>query len=219
MKQWCGAAGVLVVLGIVFLVGCGGGVFSTSKTLTDPLGLQGKSANMDAEVAVDGLTTQISASQQDALRFTLNNLTTPSSFYEGMSTMEVSQRATLTLSVASSSALPSTLVLRDVDLRVVVRASEGTSRTSPPVEFRYTGFLTLDRQPDGSYRARENLSFADELDRFDGSALIAILVGGSANTVTADISFTANTSSPNIPSGSTVSFTLQFGDGKAVVRW
>lgn len=210
---------LLLVAGIAVLAGCGGGVFSTSKTWINPLGLQSRSVNMIAQVTVDGLTTHLVADQQNALQFTLNDQTTAGNPYEGMSTMGISQRAILTFFVSSSGTLPSTFTLRDVDLRIAVRASEGSSRTSPLVEFRYAGFLTLDRQPDGSYRARENLSFLSELDRFDGSALITILIAGGANTVTADISFTADTSSPNIPPGSTVSFTLQFGDGNAVVRW
>lgn len=219
VRRWCSYAGLLVASGVVLLAGCGGGVFSTSKTLTDPLGLQGRSANMNVQTAVDGLTTQLSANQQGALKFSLNNLSTSGSPYEGMSTMEISQKASLTFSINSSGVLPSTFTLRDVDLRVVVKASEGTTRISPPVEFRYTGFLTLVRQPDGSYRVQENLSFLDELDRYDGSALITILTTGSANTITADVSFAANTSSPNIPSGSTVSLILQFGDSNALVKW
>lgn len=219
MKRWRAYAGLLVASGVVLLVGCGGGVFNTSKTLTDPLGLQGKSVNMNAQTAVDGLTTQLSANQQGALQFSLNNLSTSGKLYEGMSTMEISQKVSLTFSINSSGVLPSNIILRDVDLRVVVKASEGTTSISPPVEFRYTGFLTLVRQPDGSYRVQENLSFLDELDRFDGSALISILTTGGANTITADISFAANTNSPNIPSGSTVSFTLQFGDSNALVKW
>lgn len=71
----------------VLLVGCGGGVFSTSKTWVDPLGLQGKSANMSTQVTVDGLTTRLVANQQNALRFTLNDQTTAGNPYEGMSTM------------------------------------------------------------------------------------------------------------------------------------
>lgn len=210
---------ILLVAGIAVLVGCGGGVFGTSKTWIDPLGLQGRSANMSTQVTVDGLTTHLAADQQNALRFTLNDQTTTGNPYEGMSTMEISQQVSLLFSIEAAGTLPTTFTLRDVDLRVVVRTSEGSSRTSPPIEFRYTGFLTLDRQADGSYKARESLLLRSELDRFDGSSLIAILIAGGANTVTSDVSFTADTSSPNIPSGSTVSFTLQFGNSNAVVRW
>lgn len=211
--------GLPFIVCTVVLVGCGGGIFSTSKTLTNPLGLQGRGISVGTQVSVDELTTRLTADQQGALQVTLNDQSTTGNPYEGLSTVKISQQASLFFSIVSGSILPTTIVLRNVDLRVVVRASEGSSRTSPPIEFRYAGFLTLDRQADGRYKAREGLTFQSELDRFDGSALITILITGGANTVTADVSFAADTSSPNIPAGSTVSFTLLFGDGDAVVRW
>jgi len=187
--------------------------------MSNPLGLQGRSLNANAQVILDGLTARFSVQRQGILQFTLDDIESPGNPYEGMSRMEITQQARLLLSINSSSVPPATFILRNVDLRIVVRASEGTSRASPPVELRYTGLLTLDRQPDGSYLAREALSLRSDLDRFDGSALIAILTAGSDNTVTADVFLTAETSSPNIPSDSTVSFTLQLGNSSALVRW
>ncbi|MCS6831265.1 MAG: hypothetical protein RMM08_06480 [Armatimonadota bacterium] len=219
MKRWSRHASLLVMWGVMFIVGCGGGVFSTSKTLVDPFGLRGRSVNMNSQVNVDGLTTRLAADQRDALQFTLSDQSTAGNPYAGMSSMEVLQQATLTFFISSGGNVPSTFTLRDVHLRVTIQASESSSRNSPPIEFQYTGFLTLERQTDGSYRTRESLSFLDELDRFDGSALIAILTAGGTNTITVHISLTASASSPNIPSGSTVSFTLRFDDSSAIVRW
>jgi hypothetical protein len=220
MSRWHVCRGFSAMAGILLLLaGCGGGLLSTSKTLPNPLGLQGRSANVNAQVVVDGLTARLSADQRSTLQFTLNDLATSGNPYEGMSSIELSQQMSLLFSISSGSVLPATFTLRNVDLRVVVRASEGTSRISPLVEFRYTGFLTLDRQSDGSYRVRESLSLQSELDRFDGFALISILIAGGTNTVTADVSFTAETSSPNLPSGSTVSLILQFGTSSAHIKW
>ncbi|MGQ9880501.1 MAG: hypothetical protein ACUVSV_06510 [Armatimonadota bacterium] len=39
------------------------------------------------------------------------------------------------------------------------------------------------------------------------------------NTITANISFAADTSSPNVPSGTMTTTSLQFGEGSATVRW
>jgi hypothetical protein len=220
MSRWqvcigfCAAAGIFLML-----AGCGGGLLSTSKTISNPLGLQGRSFNANAQVTLDGLTARLSVQQQGVLQFTIDDIESSGNPYEGMSRMEIAQQARLLLSINSSSVPPATFILRNVDLRIVVRASEGTSRVSPPVEFRYTGLLTLDRQPDGSYMARETLSLRSKLDRFDGSALIAILTTGSDNTVTTDVYLTAETSSPNLPSDSTVSLTLQLGDASALIRW
>ncbi len=200
------------------LAGCGGVVLSTSKQMLNPLGLQGRSASADAVLTVSGLTTRITADRQNALQFTLSDQTVSGNPYEGMSQMEITQRAVVLMSVASSGSLPSTITLRDVNLNAVVHVSEGT-RTSTPVQFRYAGFLTLDRQPDGSYKAREPLVLSHTLDRFEGSALIAMLISGGANTVTCGLTFTADTSSPNIPEGSAVRVTLQFDAGNATVRW
>jgi hypothetical protein len=220
MSRWqvcigfCAAAGIFLML-----AGCGSGLLSTSKRISNPLGLQGRSFNANAQVTLDGLTARLSVQQQGVLQFTIDDIESSGNPYEGMSRMEIAQQARLLLSINSSSVPPAAFILRNVDLRIVVRASEGTSRVSPPVEFRYTGLLTLDRQPDGSYLARETLSLRSELDRFDGSALIAILTTGSDNTVTTDVYLTAETSSPNLPSDSTVSLTLQLGDASALIRW
>lgn len=211
----------LVIVGVGTLSGCGGVVLGTSKTISDPFGLLGRSADMDTPITRDGLTAHLTAS--GTLLFTLNDQSSsgnPLAPYEGMSRMEISQKAKLVFSINSAGALPSTFTLRDVNLRVTVRASDGGgTRTSAPIEFTYTGFLTLDRQSDGRYTVRENLSFQNSLDRFDGSTLIAILVSGGANTVTVNISFAADTSSPNIPSGTTIITSLQFEEGSATVRW
>lgn len=211
----------LAIVSVMTLVSCGGVILGTSKTLSEPLGLQGRSANMDTSVSVNGLTTHLTAS--GTLQFTLSDQASsgdPLAPYEGMSRMEVVQKMGLVFSISSTGALPTTFTLRDVSLRIAVRVSDsGGGRTSPQVEFTYSGFLTLDRQSDGTYRARESLLLSSSLDRFDGSNLIAILVSGGANTVTASMSFSADTSSPNIPSGATVITMLQFDEGSATIRW
>lgn len=211
----------LAIVGVGALSGCGGVVLGTSKTISDPFGLLDRSADMDTPISGDGLTTHLTAS--GTLQSTLNDQASsgnPLTPYEGMSRMEISQKAKMVFSINSAGALPPTFTLRDVDLRVTIRASDGGgTRTSAPIEFAYTGFLTLDRQPDGRYTVRENLSFQNSLDRFDGSSLIAILVSGGVNTITASISFAADTSSPNVPSGTTIVTTLQFEEGSATIRW
>lgn len=199
------------------LVGCGGVVLGTSKMLAEPLGLQGRSADANAVVSVDGLTTHLSAS--GALQFAIEDRTSSES-YEGLSRVELAQNASLLFSIVPDGALPATFTLRNVNLRIIVRVAEsGGTPVAPPVEFTYTGSLTLDRQSDGRYKARESLLLQRSLDRFDGSSLIAILGSGGVNTVSVNIFLTADTSSPNIPSGATVSMSLQFGEGSATVRW
>ncbi|MGQ9486556.1 MAG: hypothetical protein ACUVTY_05280 [Armatimonadota bacterium] len=211
----------LAIVGVGALGGCGGVVLGTSKTISNPFGLLGRSADMDTSISGDGLTMHLTAT--GTLQFTLNDQTSsgnPLAPFEGMSRMEISQKAKLVFSINSAGTLPSTFTLRNVNLRVTVHASDGGgTHTSAPIEFTYTGFLTLDRQPGGRYTVRENLSFQNSLDRFDGSSLIAILVSGGVNTITANISFAADTSSPNVPSGTMTTTSLQFGEGSATVRW
>lgn len=208
----------LAIVGVGTLSGCGGVVLGTKRTISDPFGLLDRSADMNTSITGDGLTTHLTAS--GALQFTLNDQGSSLAPYEGMSQVEISQKAKLVFSIVSDSALPSTFTLRDVNLRVTVRASDGGgTRTSAPIEFTYAGSLTLDRQSDGRYRVRENLSLQKSLDRFEGWNLIEILVSGGANFITVDISFAADTSSPNVPSGTTITTTLQFEEGSASVGW
>lgn len=234
MNHWrrCGAVSTVVLA--LFLAGCGGGIFRSSKTINDPLALNGRSATIDVVHTGDALTRQFTVDPpanptdpaQALLAYTFGNMVSsgsPLQPYEGMESLDFSQKVRLRFQFTPNTGMPDDLVLRNVNLQILLRlkdtAPQGGSRFLTPVEFSYSGTLVLKRQVDGSYLPSNELTFIIPMDKQAGWSLLNILASGSENTLLAALSLNAETSSTNVPSGATARLTVEFAEGSARVLW
>lgn len=234
MKHWrrCGAVSAVVLA--LFLAGCGGGIFRSSKTINDPLALNGRSATVDAVHTGDALTRLFTVDPpanptdpaQALLAYSFGNMVSsgsPLQPYEGMESLDLSQKVRIRFQFTPNTGMPNDLILRNVNLQIVLRlkdtASQGGSRSFTPIQLSYSGTLVLKRQIDGTYLPDSELSFTLPMDKQDGWSLLNILASGSENTLLVALSLNAETSSTNVPSGAAVRLTVEFAEGSARVLW
>ncbi len=217
LKQTC------ALLLVLTFSGCGANMFSSSKVIDDPFSLQGTAIASTGNVTVNGLTTRIAADSTTS--FQKGNLVGSGDGmapYRDMRKIEISQMVGMSIELSGTPNPPATIVLRNVDLRLIIRAHDGVGevqRSSPPVEVRHTGTVTLSRQADNTYTADSLFTSQNEYLNPQAQNLLSILVDGSENNVEVSVSFTGDTSSSSIPDGSSVVLKLRLEGGRAVVRW
>ena len=202
--------------------GCGSNLFSSSKYLQDPFSLRGTATEWTCAVRTNGLTTRLAAEWTDT--FARGNSSGGDGLapYKDMRKIELNQRLEVVLGISSNQPLPAEIVLRNVDVRVTIRATDTlgqASRSSPPVEVRFAGTMTLSRQADNTYVAHGPLSSTTEYLNPQAENLLSVLVDGSENNIEIAATFTADTGTTSIPSGSEVVIKLRFDGGTAVIRW
>lgn len=212
------------------IVGCGGSMFRSTKTIHDPLALGGREGTVNIALDGDALTRQFSAEtprppsepSQALLYYSFGN-NIDLAQYEGMAKLSLNQAVRLRFTFTPNSGMPGVIALRNASLRLWLRTgdrdSQDTPRSAQPVELVYTGDLTIERQTDGSYLTRESIPFSAQMDKASGSYLLNILASGSDNTLTADLSFTAETSSTNVAPNATARLSIEFQAGSAYIQW
>lgn len=214
---------VLALVGVLLMTACGSNIFSSSKWIEDPFVLMDSSADANVTVASDSLTTRLTANDSYSLtRGNAANAGDSVTAFADMRKVELQQSIALTLQVQSTQTLPSTITFRNVRLRITVRASDAAqgAATGTSVEFPYTGTIAFTKQADGSYAlSNAPLTLNASLWNPDAVNLVAVLVSGSENTADISVHFEAETSSSSISGGSTVTLSLRFRDGRAIVRW
>lgn len=230
MKPW-GLLGVALATTVgLSIAGCGGSMFRSAKTINDPLALSGRSAEVSVALGGDALTRQFSAEtprppsnpSEALLTYSFGNNINLAQ-YEGMETLSINQGVRLRFTFTPNTGMPGVITLRNVSLRLWLRLtdrdSQDIARSAIPVELAYNGLLTIERQTDGSYLSQNVIPFSIPTDKADGWYLLNILASGSDNTLSADLSFAAETSSANVPTGAAARLTVEFDAGSAYVQW
>ncbi|MDW8289526.1 MAG: hypothetical protein RMM06_02290 [Armatimonadota bacterium] len=205
-------------------------MFRSAKTINDPLALSGRSAQVNVVLSGDALTRQFLAEtprppsdpSQALLAYSFGN-NIDLAQYEGMETAVFSQDIRLRFTFAPNTGMPGTIILRNVSLRLWLRLTDrdegDTPRSAPPLELVYNGTLTVERQTDGSYIVKNLSPFSVRMGKTDGWRLLHLLASGAENTLTADLSFSAETTFTNVPANTTVRLTVEFGAGSIYTQW
>lgn len=230
MKSWSLLGLALITAVGSLLAGCGGSMFRSTKVINDPLALNGRYAEVNTVLGGDALTRQLNAEtprppsdpSQALLVYSFGNSVNLAQ-YEGMETLTLSQGINLRFTFTPNSGMPAVITLRNVVLRLWLRVADKDSQDIPrsamPIELNYNGTLTIERQTDGSYTAQNTLPFSVRIDKAEGWHLLNVLASGAENTLTADLSFTAETSSANVPPNATTKLRVEFGAGNAHIEW
>lgn len=215
---------------VMFIVGCGGSMFRSAKTIEDPLALSGRFAEVSAVLGGDALTRQFSvetprppSDPSEALLVYQFGNNVNIAQYEGMETLTLNQGVRLRFTFAPNNGMPGVIVLRNVSMRLWLRLtdrdSEDIPRAATPFALTYSGTLTLERQTDGTYITNKVIPFSVQTDKADGWHLLNILGSGYENTLTVDLSFAGETNSSIIPEGATAKLNVHFEASSAHVRW
>ncbi|GIV17400.1 MAG: hypothetical protein KatS3mg022_2835 [Armatimonadota bacterium] len=212
------------------MAGCGGSMFRSAKTINDPLALSGRSAGVSVVLGGDALTRQFSAEtprppsnpSEALLTYSFGNNINLAQ-YEGMETLSISQGVRLRFTFTPNTGMPGVITLRNVSLRLWLwltdKDSQDVARSALPIELAYNGTLTIERQTDGSYLSQNVIPFSVRTDKADGWQLLNILASGTENTLTVDLSFTAETGSSNIPANAAARLSVDFETSSAYIQW
>lgn len=222
MKSWYLLGAALTAAVGTLVAGCGGSIFRSAKTIEDPLALSGRYAEVNMVLGGDALTRQFSVNtprppsnpDEALLSYSFGNNVNLAQ-YEGMETLVFRQGVRLRFTFTPNTGMPGVITLRNVSLRLWLRLtdkdSQDITRFAKPL-LTYNGTLTIERQTDGSYLAQE-IPFSVQTNKADGWYLLNILASGTDNTLTADLSFAAETSSANVPTGTTAELAVEFVAG------
>lgn len=234
MNHWRLYGAISAAAVALFLAGCGGSIFRSTKVINDPLTLSGRLASVDVGLTGDALAVQFIVDTpvdptdptQAMLTYSFGNTVTgdaPLQPYEGMESLDLRQKVRIRFQFTPNSGMPNEFTLRNVNLRIWLRLKDtdtgGASRSLAPIEMFYSGTLTLKRQVDGSYQPDNDMAFTVSMNKQEGWSLLNLLASGDANTVVAALSLRAETSSTNVPSGAAVRLTVEFAEGSARVLW
>ncbi|MEJ5252053.1 MAG: hypothetical protein HPY54_07090 [Chthonomonadetes bacterium] len=234
MNHWRLYGAISVAAVALFLAGCGGSIFRSTKVINDPLTLRGRSASVDVGLTGDALACEFTVDTpvdpadpaQAMLSYDFGNTLigdAPLQPYEGMESLDLSQKVRIRFQFTPNTSMPNEFTLRNVNLRIWLRLkdtdAEGASRSLTPIQMSYSGTLTLKRQVDGSYQPDGDMAFTISMNKQEGWSLLNLLASGDANTAVVALSLRAETSSTNVPPGATARLTVEFAEGSARVLW
>mgnify|MGYP001117280847 CR=1 FL=1 len=222
MGAWRTYSLAVVALGGLLLTACGGSMFRSAKTISDPLALNGRLAQSDTSIGGDALTASLSAS--GSAEYSFGNTIASVAPYAGLESMTLSQRIRVRLQFEPNAGMPGSISLRNVSLSAQLRVSDtddaGTPRQSTTIPLNYRDTLTLARQADGSYLTDATIPFSVKLSKSEAEGLLAILASGKENTMSIQMQWQAETRRANIPNGARVTLTVEFdNNSSAYVEW
>jgi len=221
MSRWRAYFLGIMGLGGLLLTGCGGSMFRSAKTIADPLALNGRRAQASVSIGGDALTASLSA--QGNGEYSFGNSIASLAPYEGLESLTLRQNIRLRLEFNPNSNMPASVTLRNVSLHIRLRISDsdsgGNAREYPILRSNYNGTLTLARQTDGSYVAKDPLPLSSRLRKSEAETLLAILAGGTANVMSIEANLQAETARANIENVISVTLSITFDNGSAYIEW